>query len=78
MVKRGALLAEQGHKDRATKLLSAAAQISNRTGNRKATKLIQDALQEYDATGSLSRGTVIGMADQARKTKLMPEEEMED
>jgi polyhydroxyalkanoate synthesis regulator phasin len=78
MVKRGTLLAEQGQKDKATKLLAAAAQVADRTGDKKKTKLIQQALQELGTAGQIDRKTQLAMADQARKTKLMPGEEMED
>jgi len=36
-----------GQKDKATKLLAAAAQVADRTGDKKKTKLIQEALQEW-------------------------------
>jgi polyhydroxyalkanoate synthesis regulator phasin len=78
MVKRGTMLAEQGQKDKATKLLSAAAQVSQRTGDKKKTKLIQDALDELGTAGRIDRKTQLAMADRARKTKLMPEDELED
>ena len=78
MVKRGTMLAEQGQKDKATKLLSAAAQVSQRTGDKKKTRLIQDALSELGTAGRIDRKTQLAMTDRARKTKLMPEEELED
>lgn len=78
MVKRGTILAEQGQKDKATKLLSAAAQVAGRTGDKKKTRLILDALQELGTAGRIDRKTQLAMADRARKTKLMPEEKMEE
>lgn len=76
MVKRGTLLAEQGRKEKATKLLAAAAQVADRTGDKKKTRLIQQALQELGTAGRIDRKTQLAMADQARKTKLMPEDEV--
>lgn len=78
MVKRGTQMAEQGQKDKATKLLSVAAQVAGRTGDKKKTQLIQAALEELGSAGVIDRKTKLAMADRARKTKLMPEEEMEE
>jgi Ca-activated chloride channel family protein len=75
MVKRGTVLAEQGDRSRATKLLSAAAQVAERTGDKKKTRLIQAALGELGSAGSIDRKTQLAMADRARRTKLMPEDE---
>lgn len=78
MVKRGTILAEQGQKDKATKLLSAAAQVSQRTGDKVKTKLIEDALGELGTAGRIDRKTQLAMTYRARETKVGPEEEVED
>lgn len=78
MVRKGTLLAEQGQKERATKLLAAASQVADRTGDKKKTNLIQEALKELGAAGHIDRKTQIAMADHARKTKLIPEDELKD
>ncbi len=76
-VKKATRLAEQGKKDKATRLLSAARQVSERTGDRKKTQLIEDALRELGASGKIDRKTQLAMEDQARKTQLMSEDEIE-
>jgi Ca-activated chloride channel family protein len=78
LVKRGTKLAELGQKVKATKLLAAAERIADRTGDKKKTRLIQKALQELGTAGRIDRRTRLAMADRARKTKLMPEDEVED
>jgi Ca-activated chloride channel family protein len=78
MVKKGTKLAEQGEKDKATKLLSAARQVSDRTGDEKKTQLIQEALEDLGADGQIDRKTQLAMADRARKTQLMPDDEVEE
>lgn len=77
MVRQGTMLAARGEKERATRLLSAAAQVADRTGDRKKTRLIQAALHELDAAGQIDRRTQLAMADRARQTRFMPEEDEE-
>lgn len=78
MVKRGTRLAKRGEKDKATQLLSAARQVSERTGDRRKTQLIQDALEELGSAGRIDRKTQLAMADRARKTNLMPDDEIDE
>ena len=75
LVKRGTALAEAGQTEEATILLAGAAQVAERTGDRRKTRLIQEALQELETGGRIDRKTRLTVTDKSRRTRLMPEAE---
>lgn len=78
MVRKGTILIERGEKDKGTQLLTAAAKVSGKIGDKTKTKLIQAALEELGVSGQINRKTQLSMSNQARKTQLMPEDDIED
>lgn len=74
MVRRATQLAASGDVSRATQLFETARNISDKTGDRRKTQLISDAIQELGGTGAISRKTQLGAIDGARKTNIMPDE----
>jgi len=74
-LKLGIALAEQGDKDRATRLLAQAGEISKRTGNQKKTRLIIDVQRELGVEGRISNRTILSATNEARKTRLMTPED---
>ncbi|NWJ47162.1 MAG: VWA domain-containing protein [Chloroflexi bacterium] len=74
MVRKATELAASGEKQKATVLLQNAGSLSDKRGDSRKTTLINNALTELGAQGSISRKTVIEAQNEARKTKLMPDD----
>jgi len=75
LVQKGTQLAEEGQAEEASRMLGMAAVIAERGGDRKKTRLVQEALQELGASGRISKKTRLTMSDRARKTRIMTAED---
>lgn len=75
MVRTGTFLIEKGDRDKGTRLLTAAANISGKIGDKRKTRLIQGALEELGESGQIDRKTQLSMSNQARVTSFMSAEE---